>query len=127
MNRLKPYNKFIDESVRDLMTPRSLEDVINSIDGMINDGKKLSTTLGFILNQTQGSFMKFWHPKDVLDELISSIDYEISLKTLSELLSNVDKELAFGMETIYIELWNTLSEDIKKESVKTLLSKYEII
>ena len=123
---LKTYNQY-NESVRDLMTPKSLDDVISSIDGMLNDGKKLSTTLGFILNQTQNQFVKFWHPKDVLHELISSIDHKIDLKTLSDLLLKVDKRLAFGMETIYFELWDSLTEDIKKEAVKTLMSKYEII
>lgn len=120
-------NNSLNESVRDKMTPKSKEDIISSIDDMINDGRKLSKSLVLILNQTQNQFVKFWHPKDVMSELFSTIDYEMNLKTVSNILDEVDKRIAFGMDTIYFELWNSLTEDIKKEALKTLLSKYEII
>ena len=124
---LLQYDK-TNEGVRDKMTPKSKEEIWNSVHDSLDDGYKLSRTISGLLNMGDSVYQKFWQNKDVIHELLLTIpNYEIDLKTITDVLKEADARLAFGIEHIYVPIWHSLPIEQRKETLKIFIEKYKIL
>ena len=104
-----------NESLRDKMTPKSLDDIWIGIENF--DGIKLANKLAHLMNNIQRDV--FWDDKKVMYEILSKIDSQtLGISDFLSIMKTVDQRLAYGTIHILVGIYEKLDPETRKVALQ---------